>query len=90
MQIPIDHEFLTLCEHILKEGHSLEEWREIESDDMFQIPRYSGGFDATEDAFCFSYYNSDGGELWFQLTLSEIVEVVAGELKSIEARRAEV
>ena len=87
MQIQIDHEFLTLCEQILKEGHSLEEWREIESDDMFQSAHYLGGFDATEDAFCFSYYDSDGGELWFQLTLSEIMEAVAGELKSIEARR---
>lgn len=90
MQIQIDTEFLTLCEEILKENHSLEEWREIESDDMFQSPHYEGGFDATEDAFCFSYYDSEGGELWFQLTLSEMMEVVAGELKSIEARRADV
>lgn len=65
MRIPVDHDFLTLCQQVLKEGHSLEEWREIESDDMFQSPHYSGGFDATEDAFCFSYYDSDGGELWF-------------------------
>jgi len=57
MQIPIDDEFLTLCEQILKEGLSLEEWREIESDDMFQSPHYEGGFDATEDAFCFSYFD---------------------------------
>jgi hypothetical protein len=88
MQIQVDHEFLTLCEEILKEDHSLEEWREIESDDMFQSPHYEGGFDATEDAFCFSYYDSDGGELWFQLTISEMTQVVAGDLKSIEARRA--
>jgi hypothetical protein len=90
MQIPIDHEFRTLCEEILKEDHSLEEWREIESDDMFQSPHYEGGFDATEDAFCFGYDDADGGELWFQLTLSEMRKVVAGELKSIEARRPEV
>jgi hypothetical protein len=90
MQIQIDHEFLTLCEQILKEDHSLEEWREIESDDMFQTPHYEGGFDATEDAFCFSYYDPDGGELWFQLTLSEMMQAVAGQLKSIEARRPEV
>jgi len=89
MQIPIDDEFLTLCEQILKEGLSLEEWREIESDDMFQSPHYEGGFDATEDAFCFSYFDPEGGgELWFQLTLSEITEAVAGKLRSIEARKA--
>jgi hypothetical protein len=88
MQIQVDHEFLTLCEEILKEDHSLEEWREIESDDMFQSPHYEGGFDATEDAFCFGYDDHDGGELWFQLTISEMMAVVAGELKSIEARTA--
>ena len=88
MQIQVDHEFFTLCEEILKEDHSLEEWREIESDDMFQTPHYEGGFDADEDAFCFSYYDSNGDELWFQLTISEMMQVVAGELKSIEARRA--
>jgi hypothetical protein len=90
MQIPIDEEFLTLCEQILKEGLSLGEWREIESDDMFQSPHYEGGFDATEDAFCFSYFDANDGELWFQLTLSEIMEAVAGKIKSIEARRAGV
>lgn len=90
MQVQIDHEFRTICEEILKEDYSLEEWREIESDDMFQSPHYQGGFDATEDAFCFSYYDSDRGELWFQLTLSQIMEAAAGELKSVEARPAEV
>jgi hypothetical protein len=89
MQILIDDEFLTICEEILKEGHSLEEWREIESDDMFQTSHYEGGFDATEDAFCFSYFDPDGDELWFQLTLSEIRKAVAGELKVIEARTPE-
>ena len=54
---------------------------------MFQSPHYTGGYDAAEDALCFSYYDPDGGELWFRLTLSEMMEVVAGELKTVEARR---
>ena len=88
MEIPVDHEFLTLCDEILKQNLSLQKWREIESDDMFQSRRYEGGFDATEDAFCFSYYQPDGDELWFQLELSQIAEVVAGKKTSIEARKA--
>ena len=48
---------------------------------MFQSPRNSGGFDATEDAFCFGYYDSDGGELCFQLELSQIAEVVPANLR---------
>jgi hypothetical protein len=90
MQIRIDQEFIMLCEQILKEGRSLEEWREFESDDMFQSARYTGGFDAIEDAFCFSYYDSGGGEFWFQLTPAQISEIVAGNLKAIEVRSAEV
>lgn len=90
MLIQVDRELFTICERILKEGRSLEKWRELESDDMFQTANYSGGFDSTEDAFCFSYNERGGGELWFQLTTSQIAEVVAGELKVIEARMAEV
>ena len=65
MQIQIDREFLTVCEEILKEDHSLEEWREIESDDMFQTPHYEGELNCTEYRLCFSYYDPkrDGGKL---------------------------
>jgi hypothetical protein len=90
IRIPVDHEFSTLCKEILNEHPSIEQWREIEADDMFQSPHYSGGFDATEDAFCFSYYDPDGSEFWFQLTLSEMREAVAGTLKFLEARTPEV
>ena len=90
MRIPVDREFSNLCEEILKEGRSIEEWREIEADDMFQTPHYTGGFDATEDAFCFSYYDPDGSEFWFQLTLSEMREAAAGILEFLEARTPEV
>lgn len=90
MQIPIDQELLALCELIMKESHSLEEWREVESDDMFQSVRYSGGFDAIEDAFCFSYYDIGDAEFWFQLTPTQVREVVAGDLKVIEVRKAEI
>jgi hypothetical protein len=89
MRIPIDQEFIALCEQILKEGHSLDEWREVESDDMFQSVHYFGGFDANEDAFCFSYHDS-GSEYWFQLTPTQISEVVAGNLKAIDVRSAEL
>jgi len=48
MQIPIDDEFLTICDEILKEGLSVEQWREIESDDMFQTPHYEGEIKSIE------------------------------------------
>ena len=91
MQIPIDQEFLTICEEILKEDLTVEQWREIESDDMFQTPHYQGGFEEGDDgdgAFCFSYYDPNGSELWFQLTLSEVGDAIAGKLKFVDARPA--
>ena len=47
------------------------------------------GYDAIEEAFTFSFYPPEGGELWFQLTLREVERVAAGELHSLEARPAE-
>lgn len=89
MELSIDSEFRTLCREIASENRSEEEWAEIESDDMFQSENYAGGFDSTEEAFCFSYYAQDKQEYWFQLTLSEVQVIAAGEDVVIEARPAE-
>ena len=65
-KIPLDQDFTIICEEILSHQKSNEEWAEIESDDMFQRGKYSGGFEAGEKAFCFSYYESPEKEFWFQ------------------------
>ena len=39
----------------------------MESCDMFQEAPYVGGFETIENAFCFSVYDEDGAEYWFQL-----------------------
>ena len=50
----------------------------MESCDMFQEAPYVGGFESIENAFCFSVYDEDGTEYWFQLTLEEIKQVANG------------
>lgn len=90
MQIIPDAEFLALCREILIGDHSDEEWADLESDDMFQTDSYCGGYDATEEAFTFSYYAPDGEEYWFQLTLAEVGALAAGQQVPIEARPAEM
>jgi hypothetical protein len=90
MQLPMNAELRTLCREIVAENKSVEEWAEIESDDMFETESYEGGFDATEEAFCFSHYTEDGEESWFQLTLSEVQAIAAGEDRVVEARPAEI
>ena len=89
MELPIDSEFRALCREIASENRPEEEWAEIESDDMFQSESYEGGYDATEEAFCFSHYAQDGQEYWFQLKLSEVLAIAAGRNPMIEVRPAE-
>ena len=73
--IAVDEEFLLLAKKIVAEGLDESQWVEIEADDMFQTTNYAGGFDATELAFCFSFFGDSPEELWFQLTLDELKEV---------------
>ena len=89
MTIPVPDEFRTLCRKIAAEPRSLVDWASSESDDTFQIENFAGGFDGTENAFCFSYYNQKGEEFWLQLTLDEVGKISRGELPEISLRGAE-
>lgn len=86
MTITLTPELLRLFEQILQEDRSEYEWSLIESDDMFQSENYIGGFDATEMAFCFSYFDSERSEHWFQLELREVRAAVVANGLSIQAR----
>lgn len=89
MQIPITDELRLIFEQIVNEQKTASEWAEIESDDMFQSKSFDGGFDAIEQAFCFSYYDDNGDEFWFQLTLSDIEDLLGGRETVINGRAAE-
>jgi len=89
MDLVIDKEFRKICSEIISEHKTEDEWAAIESDDMFQTTNYCGGYDTTEMAFCFSYYNKKENEFWFQLTLAEINEVSNGAIQKIGIRPAE-
>lgn len=85
----IESELRDICQDIVDRDQSLDEWREMASSDEFQGERYSGGFEAEEDAFSFSYYGDDSTELFFQFSLEEAAEIASGEQKSVEAREDE-
>lgn len=89
MKIAVTDEFKQICSRIVNEAKSEVEWAAIESDDMFQTANYIGGFDATEMEFCFSYYDSQQREFWFQLPVSAIKSVAEGVTTDVEARLAE-
>jgi hypothetical protein len=89
MQLGIDPEFLSICQQVVAQDWTDEEWSEGESSDWFQKPKFSGGYDADEGAFCFSFSDPSGTGWWFQVTLSEAWMISAGEGRPvIELTRA--
>ena len=86
MKTPVSADLLTIFRKIVEENKSNDEWAEVESDDMFQTVHYSGGFDATEMAFCFSHFDPNGGEFWFQLSLDEVSSVANAGEGEVEVR----
>jgi hypothetical protein len=88
MIIKVEKEFIEICKLIIKEAKSIDEWSLYESDDMFQSEHFCGGFDATENAFCFSYYDNNN-EYWFQIDLEEVKKITHGQLININIREAE-
>ena len=85
-----DNEFHTLCQEILAQNLSVIQWRQIESDDVFQSKSYCGGFDADEDAFCFSFYDPVDQEFWFQVTLQEVRGITDRRKTMVKARIAKI
>lgn len=90
MLLRIDDEFATICLEIVEQNLTAAEWSKIESDDWFQTSNYVGGFDAIEQAFCFTYTSQDGAEYWFQITLLEVDDIVAQMITYIQTRPAAV
>ena len=88
MIIKVEKEFIEICKLIIKEAKSIDEWSLYESDDMFQSEHFCGGFDTTENAFCFSYYDNNN-EYWFQIDLEEVKKITHGQLININIRKAE-
>ncbi len=88
MQIPSNNELRSICQSVVAEGRSLEEWSEVESDDMFQSESFCGGYDADEQAFLFSWYANDKDEYWFQLSIGEAAEIANGGSPRIVGRNS--
>jgi len=90
MLLSIDDTLRSLFMQIVTENNTEEEWAEIESDDMFQLESYVGGYDADERAFCFSYYHQNGSEYWFQVSLDQIKGVLNGKELHIDLVEADL
>lgn len=87
MIIRIDKNLKEIAQEIIKENLTESEWSERESCDWFQKDNIVGGYDKDENAFCFSYYDENNDEYWFQLTMNEVNEINDGEKESVELSR---
>ena len=82
-------ELRTLCSGIMERRWNEDTWSAHESDDEFQTQHLCGGFDATERAFCFSYYSSEGTEYWFQFSLRQAELLASSKIVPLWLREAE-
>ncbi len=89
-QVQVDNDLLAIAREILDSNRSKAEWAEVESDDMFQLGSWCGGFEALEGAFTFSYYRNDGQEFWCTLTIEELRMLVEGRSTTLEVRPSEL
>lgn len=88
MKHQFEIDFYAICNLILEENKTIEEWAEIESSNMFQEGIYVGGFDGTEMEFTFSVKIS-GKEYWFQLPLTDISKILRKEIQEIRVTEAD-
>jgi hypothetical protein len=77
------HEFYGICSEIISEQKNLDEWAEIQSDDLFQVGIYEGGFSSIEMEFTFSIFLHDD-EYWFQLPLYAIPKILNKEITEVQ------
>ncbi|TQF68052.1 hypothetical protein [Pseudoalteromonas luteoviolacea] len=89
MDIPIEEELKSICIEIVDQNYSTHQWSETESSDMFQSPSFVGGFDADELEFCFSYFDENRIEFWFQFTLEQAKSISKGESIKLSGMRPE-
>ena len=89
MDIPINTDLRTICQEIENKGLQEAQWAELESDDMFQLGCFVGGYDADEQEFCFSYYAPSKAEYWFQFSIEVAINISQGNNPSLLGRAAE-
>lgn len=88
-EIDVSEQLRAICQEISESDWSESDWAEHESDDWWQTEELCGGYDATESAFCFSYFAAAGEEYWFQFSLADVPKIASGEITTVAARFAE-
>ena len=83
-QLRVDDELRGICQSIISKVKSDEDWLKIESDDMFQVGPYEGGYSGIEQEFWFSYIDPDSKEWWFGFSLPDAKRIAEGNLLYID------
>lgn len=88
IKIPINTDLKSICDEIVDDNLTDEQWAAIESDDTFKRESIVGGYDADESAFCFSYFDDEKKEYWFQFDIGTAKKIAEGIEISVEGRPA--
>jgi len=80
MEIKVDEQLKGILEEIKGFDYSVDQWAEIESDDMFQTQSYCGGFDGDAKSFYFRYFTKAGDQFWFDFRLEDITSLLSGAI----------
>jgi hypothetical protein len=78
-QLKADDDLRGICREIVAQGRSVNEWDSVESDDMFQRGALVGGYEGSEQAFAFSYYDAAKKEWWLSFALPVAEKIARGE-----------
>ena len=78
-QLKADDDLRAICREIVAQRRSMTEWDRVESDDMFQRGAFVGGYEGSEQAFTFSYYDPAKKEWWLSFTLTIVEKIARGE-----------
>lgn len=74
-----DDDLRGICREFVAQGRNLNEWDSVESDDMFQRGAFVGGYEGSEQAFTFSYYDAAKKEWWLSFALPVAEKIARGE-----------
>ena len=85
MKLEVNDELKSICKDILEENKTGDDWAKVEAEDWFQTDNFCGGFEKATNGFAFSYYENEK-EFWFDLKLSDVSEILNGNIKTIECR----
>ena len=86
-QLKIDAELINICVDIKFKNKSVEEWSASQSLELFKSEKYCGGYDEIVQTFVFTYFNLNGEEWWFEITIDMLDSIIKSDLQYLDLHK---